>query len=220
MDNSKSLDNPLRDFYLSRFEEFGISAQGVGWGPKNNQAARFQNLTKYWNLRDASILDLGAGTADLFEWLVPHDIGAYIGLELMPFYCDAARKRFSSPKFEILERDLYAEASYPKVDFGIASGTFYLATDKEPEVQYDHVLGVLHRLKRSCDIGFAVNFLSDTTTFRDSSLFYAKSERILEMARGLSRRVILSHLDFPFEFTLYVWVDDQYDTATSRYSKP
>jgi len=169
-------------------------------------------------LRDASILDLGAGTADLFEWLVPHKIKSYVGLELMPFYCNAARKRFSSPKFEILERDIYAESSYPHVDFGVASGTFYLATDKEPEVQYEQILGVLELLKKSCDIGFAVNFLADTTTFRDASLFYANSERILQMARRLSRRVVLSHFDFPFEFTLYVWGDDLYDTATSRYT--
>lgn len=219
MSEAEPSGDSLFDFYLARFHEHGISEQGVGWGPKNNQAARFRNITQFWDMKGKRVLDIGAGTADLFAWLTPYGIKSYIGLEVMPFYCDAANQRFNSTNFEMQKCDIYSQTNFPATDYGVASGTFYMKTDDDAEKQYLQIASVFQRLKTACTNGFAANFLSDSTTFRDETLFYAKSERILEIARGLSRRVILSHMDFPFEFTVYVWVDDRFDSTTARYAK-
>ena len=50
----------------------------------------------------------------------------------------------------------------------------------------------------AAEIGFSVNFLSDATTYRDKSLFYPSSEIILAIARQISRRVLITHFEFPF----------------------
>lgn len=220
MSISDSESDRIHEYYLSRFQAHGVTPQGVGWGPKNNQIPRFENLTRYWNLSGKTFLDVGAGTCDLYSWISEFQVGSYIGLELLPFYVDAARSRFRSPNFEIRQFDIYSDLDFPVCDFGTVSGTFNLLIDESPEDQYTRVEQVFNKLKSACKISFAANFLSDATSYRDQSLFYASSERILAMARQLSRKVILSHQDFPFEFTVYVWKDDSFDVRTSRFMTP
>jgi SAM-dependent methyltransferase len=206
------------DFYRSVYSKHGASEAGVGWGMKNLQTKRFESLTRHWDLSNKSVLDIGAGLGDLFDYLKPHGIGEYTGIEQVAEFCDAAMARFHGSGFDFIQSDIYGIDAFPTVDVSLISGTFNVMRFSSEEECYSAIDGVLRKLMQSTREGIAINFLSDDTTFRSPDLFYANSEIILGLARAVSRRVVLSHFDLPFEFCLYIWTNDEYLADTSRFS--
>lgn len=199
------------------YAAFGPSPQGLGWGSKNLQALRFEALSRFWEFHERVVLDVGCGICDLYEYLRPRAINRYIGIDFVDAYCEFARGRFSDSKFEVLNRDLFSSQTLPSCDIALASGTFNVMDFVSEDESYNAIEKVMNQLRSVCRMGFSMNFLSDATTFRDENLFYANSERILSIARGISRRLILSHFEFPFEFVLHVWSDEKYDASKSLY---
>lgn len=163
------------------------------------------------------MLDIGCGICDLYPYLVPKGIKHYIGIDFLQEYCNYARGRFSGTNIEIIQQELYSSQPLPHSDIALASGTFNVMDTESNDDSYSAIENIMRRLRAACKVGFSINFLSDATTFRDQTLFYANSERILTIARGISRRLLISHFEFPFEFTLHVWSDDRYKASDSLY---
>lgn len=207
------------DFYSRMYAEFGPSPQGLGWGTKGLQTLRFEALSGVWDFRERVLLDVGCGICDLYEFVRQRGINRYIGVDFVDAYCEFARGRFSDPEFEVIHRDLFASQSLPLCDIALASGTFNVMDFESEDKNYSAIENVMTRLRAACRVGFSINFLSDATTFRDESLFYANSERILSIARRVSRRLLISHFEFPFEYILHVWSDESYEESSSLYHR-
>jgi len=216
-DTPQHSNKSTQRFYSKMFAEFGPSPQGLGWGTKGLQALRFEALSRVWDFDERVILDVGCGICDLYEFVEPRGIKRYIGIDFVDAYCEFARGRFSGPKFEVINRDLFSSQNLPLCDIALASGTFNVMDFESEDENYSAIDSVMNRLRAACRVGFSVNFLSDATTFRDKSLFYAKSERILSIARRVSRRILISHFEFPFEYTIHVWCDESFETSSSLY---
>ena len=86
----------------------------------------------------------------------------------------------------------------PTCDIAFASGTFNVMDGQSEAENYERIQSIMSRIGAAAEIGFSVNFLSDATTYRDKSLFYPSSEIILAIARQISRRVLITHFEFPF----------------------
>jgi SAM-dependent methyltransferase len=212
-------DKSTQDFYLRMYTEFGPTPQGLGWGKKDLQSLRFEALSRFWDFRERVILDLGCGVCDLYKFVEPKGIARYIGIDFVDAYCEFAREHFSDSNFEIVNQDLFSDQPLPICDIALASGAFNVMDFESEEENYSAIECLMKKLRVACKVGFSVNFLSDATTFRDKNLFYANSEKILSIARGLSRRLLISHFEFPFEYTLHVWCDDTYEPSSSLYHR-
>ena len=217
-DHPQYSGNSAHNFYSRMHASFGPSAQGLGWGTKDLQVLRFEALSRVWDFRDRTVLDVGCGICDLYEYLIPKGVNRYIGIDFVEAYCRYARGRFSGSSIEIIHRDLYSSQPLPSCDIALVSGTFNVMNSESEDENYSAIKSVMGRLKVACNIGFSINFLSDATTFRDRNLFYANSEKVLSIARGVSRRLLISHFEFPFEYTLHIWCDDTYKLSNSLYN--
>jgi SAM-dependent methyltransferase len=217
-DTPQDAASSAHSFYSRMYEAYGPSAQGLGWGTKDLQMFRFEALSRVWDFKDRTVLDVGCGLCDLYGYLAPKGIKRYIGIDFVAAYCEYARRRFVDPSVEILHQDLYSSQPLPSCDIALVSGTFNVMNSESEDENYTSIQKMMEGLREACKVGFSINFLSDATTFRDSTLFYANSETILSIARGVSRRLLISHFEFPFEYTLHVWCDDRYDAASSLYS--
>ena len=217
MDRHNSQEPDLTyNFYSKMFEAFGPSAEGLGWGSKGLQYRRFETLTRPWRMEGTSVLDVGCGICDLYQFL-KFKVAHYVGLDFLESYCNVARSRFTDPSFEVINSDIYSLSELPTCDIAFASGTFNVMDGQSEAENYERIQSIMLRMGAAAEIGFSVNFLSDATTYRDKSLFYPSSEIILAIARQISRRVLITHFEFPFEFTLHVCSTDSYDATTSLF---
>ena len=71
--NSKDV-NLYIERYNQRLDKFGYSPESLGWGGgKERQFVRFKALTEIGVEKHDSLLDVGCGFADLYEYLKLHE---------------------------------------------------------------------------------------------------------------------------------------------------
>ena len=85
-----------RQRYRQRYEDHGYSPRTLGWN-KDRQAIRFQSLSSLFDLKDASVLDIGCGFADLYTFLKDNDQAPadYLGIDLVPELTEEAIRRLA-----------------------------------------------------------------------------------------------------------------------------
>lgn len=193
--------------YEKRLQEFGYSPATLGWGVHGRQEIRFSVLTGYARrLSDCSVLDVGCGFCDLYDFLTAHGWrGRYTGIDIVPGLLDVARQRH--PGLEVQEMDITDGASsLGKHDFVIASGIFNAALPSGNNAAHiEAALQVMHRCSRR---GVCVDFLSTHVDFQKAGAYHTDPCWALTAARKLTRRVLLRHDYMPYEFSLFLFGDD------------
>ncbi|MCH7532044.1 MAG: class I SAM-dependent methyltransferase [Gemmatimonadetes bacterium] len=207
-----------RQRYRQRYEDHGYSPRTLGWN-KDRQAIRFQSLSSLFDLKDASVLDIGCGFADLYTFLKDNDQAPadYLGIDLVPELTEEAIRRLAGEPISVRCGDFLAE-DIPPVDFAFASGVFnhrFAQGDNEAFIE-----AVMRKAARVCRQGFAFDFLSDRVDRRLEHTFHSSPERILEIALNLSRRVVLRNDYLPFEFSIHVFLEDGFDPERAVFRKP
>lgn len=102
-DKIKKIDNIMIKRYNKRFEKYGLEAKTLGWSCKEDQFTRFEVATRYIDFWGKSILDIGCGFADFYEFLINNDIKIkkYKGIDINNKLIEVARKRFPENKYEV-----------------------------------------------------------------------------------------------------------------------
>ena len=193
--------------YEKRLEEFGYSPATLGWGVHGRQEIRFSVLTEFARrLPDCSVLDVGCGFCDLYDFLTAHRWrGRYTGIDIVPGLLDVARQRH--PGLEVREMDITDGArSLGQHDFVIASGTFSAALPSGSNAA--HIEAALQAMYRSSRRGVSVDFLSTYVDFQKAGAYHTDPCWAFAAARKLTRRVLLRHDYMPYEFSLFLFVDD------------
>jgi SAM-dependent methyltransferase len=202
--------NHLIRYVDGLIEQHGFTAAALGW-TKDKQSLRFKVLCEIGLQRGCKILDFGCGLADLYAYCQSrYKSVEYLGIDINPTLVAECRRRY--PKTDIRCVNILTDKLRDRVDFVILSGTFNYPFRKVDN--YEFVESVLSELFNQCECGIAADFFSTSVDYRDERLFYADPTRIFEIARRLSRRVLLRHDYFPFEFCVYIYKDD---SMTDRY---
>jgi len=196
--------------YRKGFKEYGYSPKALGWD-KGRQDIRFEVLLSFFRCRGKSILDIGCGFGDLNRYLANEygDAYRYTGIDLVDDLIDEGRRHYSEEHIRFLNADFLEYPFKEKFDIIIGSGIF---NHKFSSGHNDiFVEKVLQKAWRLCEDGLAFDFLSDKVDYRHDHTYHNNPERILGLAYGLSRNIILRNDYMPFEFSLYVGKDDRFD---------
>lgn len=192
--------------YEARFREFGYSPETLGWGRNARQEVRFSVLAaEAIGRRDASVLDVGCGFADLFDYLVRRGWrGRYVGVDIVPALLNTARERH--PDLDIRAHDISeGTGTLEPLDYVIASGIF---NAKLP--QGDNADHIRRSLKHMFDLSreaVCVDFMTSHVDYRQPGSWHTDPAWALNEALGLSRRVAV-RLDYmPYEFALFIYRD-------------
>ena len=189
--------------YDERLEQFGDDIRTLGSGTEERRRIRFQVLRDIGITSGSSVLDLGCGFGDFFGYLSSEGVMVdYVGLDINPKLLDVARAKYPDARF--VQSD-FLDENIDRVDFVVASGTFNLALRTDDNYRYvDRVLRKAYAIARS---GIAMDFHTSYVDFRVDDIFYYEPERMLALAKAVSKRVTLRH-DYPlYEFCLYVFPD-------------
>ena len=204
--------------YNKRLKEFGYSPKTLGW-LKGKQDIRFDVLTSLYDFENKSILDIGCGFGDLNKVLSKKTQNySYLGVDLCEDLIKIAEKKISGKNIEFVSGDFLQLKIDKQIDWALESGLFnhkFVNLDN-----YDFIKSVM---KKTFDIvkeGFSFDFISDKVDYKDEHIFYASPEKTLSFAYELSRNVVLRSDYMPFEFSIFVFKDDDFekeDTIFNRY---
>jgi len=197
------------NLYEMRLEKYGNSVKTIGWRDKEQQYLRFKILSEIGDLNGANILDVGCGFGDFYEYLIDRDVKIdYTGYDISPKIIDVAISKH--PQIRLKVRDILKERIGEKFDYVLESGIL----NKRISNNIEYAKKMITRMFELCEIGIAVNMMTDYVDYKEDYLFYYSSEDIFKFCKGLSRWVTLRH-DYPlYEFTIYI-----YKSALYTYSK-
>lgn len=193
--------------YEQRLREFGYSAETLGWGKHGRQRLRFGILADHaLRMPNSSVLDVGCGFADLYEFLIEHGWrGRYTGLDIVPGLLEVARRRH--PEADLREVDITGDdVALDMYDFVVASGMFN-AKLRECDNE-KHIIQGLTAMLRHARVAVCLDFMSTHVDFQKPGSWHTDPGWALNAGKQLSRRVWLRHDYMPFEFSLCIFRDD------------
>jgi SAM-dependent methyltransferase len=190
--------------YRQRLGQFGKDVRALASGTVERQRVRFEVLAGVGSLEGASILDLGCGFADFYDYLRQRGVSVdYTGYDISPDLIDLAKGRFPEARFEI--RDIQESGFAGAYDYIVCSQTFNNLLRNENNLSL--VKDVLARCYAACRKGMAFDMLTTYVDYREDHLFYYEPETIFRFCKSLTKRVTLRH-DYPlFEFTVFLYPD-------------
>lgn len=182
--------------YGGRLEKLGPVIRTLGWDTKENQWKRFAGGVELLDLTGKSIVDIGCGLGDFFEFLKEKNIkiASYTGIDISEGLISAAQKKHPDGAFEC--RNILLTHSKTKLaDVGFAFGVFNFNFKEKPN-NYEYAQDFIKNAYSLCKEALVVDMLSDCIFGdypKEDFVFYYKPEKILKFALTLTDNVILRH---------------------------
>ncbi len=192
--------------YNARLEQYGHDARTLGW-TKRQHLLRYDVLLSYWNLANADLLDFGCGFGDMYDYCRQSgrtDV-RYHGIDLNPRLIEAGRERY--PDADLRALDISTDGLPQSYDVIVASGVYNFRMADN----WSFIRETFDLFRAKARRGFAANFITDRVDFRDESLYNADPCAVLDLAYSYSKRVVLRQDYMPFEFTIFVDLQDDFD---------
>lgn len=194
-------DNALvKGFFEDLLAKHGASFKSLGYGTRESQLARFSVLAQVGNLNNASVLDVGCGFAEFYDFLEGQGLEVdYHGCDISDEMIATARRSHPSLSVEVAEF-LRWEANRT-FDYVVSSGMGNVRTSTNRHFIEESI----RKMFALCHAGVAVNMLSAYARFHDLDSYYARPEDIFGFCMGLTNRVVLRHDYKANDFTLYLY---------------
>ena len=190
--------------YRDRLQQFGPGIKSLASGTVERRNIRFGLLSNVGELEGATILDIGSGLGDFYQYLKDNKIKVeYTGYDLSPDLISIAKEKFPEATFEV--RDIQTEGIAGKYDYIVSSQTFNFRLANEDNNEL--VKSFLKISLESCLKGLCFDFITSYVDYREDHLFYYSPEELFAYAKSLTKRVSLSHESELFEFALYMFPD-------------
>jgi SAM-dependent methyltransferase len=195
----------LERHYSDLFQKYGDSVQACQFGSEESQLFRFKQLIQIADLEKATILDLGCGRGDLYDYLCKLNIEvSYTGIDLVGGTVNLAREKYPAARF--LKRDLLSQTLEEKFDYVFLNGVFNNNFGSSPEKNDDYMQALLKTAFQYCERGMAFNFISRYVNFEDEEMAYHDPSRVLRFCiEELSTRVNLMHHYGRCDVAVYVY---------------
>ena len=188
------------DFYSDLIEKHNLDVKSLNWGSRESQEMRFDLFAQLDNLNQKSILDVGCGLGDFYNWLEKKNIQTnYKGIDITPKMIEKAKERFPNVNFEV--KNILEELENQRYDYVFASGIFYLV-EHQP---FEFMKKMIQKMFEMAEKGIAFNSLSSWADQKHENEFYANPWEVVDFCHTLSRKVVLKHDYHPADFTIYLY---------------
>ena len=201
--------------YTKRYKKLGHNIKTLGWGTKEQQKYRFFiTLDETINFSDKSILDIGCGFGDYFDFLKSNNTGfsKYIGFDINENLINEAKKLYSSKKSTFTVINILESNKKNIADIGIMLGLLNFNL-KDTFDNYEYSKQMISKAFNLVNEVLVVDFLSTNLTSdypKEDFVFYHDPLKILKFALSLSSNVVIKHNYAPIpqkEFMLFIYKD-------------
>lgn len=193
------------EVYQTQFKKYGLNERSL-FLTNNKQQIRFSIIKGIGIKNNCSILDVGCGFGDLYDYLLSNGLSEinYTGIDIVPEFICEAKSRFPKSDFRII--DILNEDMVEKFDFVVLSGTL---NKKIPGNHEEYVKAMLTRMYELSKVGVSADFISSYGDARYPDIYRADATMIFTISKQLSQRVTLRHDYMPYEFTVYIYKQDK-----------
>ncbi len=175
--------NRIRAHYAHRIDREAEHWRILDWASPETQLVRFKVLCDSVDLDGRSLLDVGCGLGDLWDYLKSREIAAaYTGVDLLPEMVAKASARHPEARF--VTGDVFgAHNPFPPESFDVAfcSGIFNLNLGNNADFLGD----AIERLLELAGEAAVFNLLHARAAGRDRTYAYYRPETIRELTAGL-----------------------------------
>jgi len=193
--------------YESRLKTYGRDPQTLGWGTNPRQNIRFGVLAgAALTCRDSSVLDVGCGFADLYDYLKSNGWqGTYTGVDIVPGLIQLAKARH--PDLSLLVADITGDdATIETHDYVIASGTMNAVL---PSGENDrHTWEMLQAMFTLANKAVCVDFMSTLVDYTKEGAWHTDPALAINYAKRLTTSFSLQHDYLRYEFALFLNKND------------
>jgi SAM-dependent methyltransferase len=164
---------------------------------QRTQLMRFLAFAQLTRLEGASILDIGCGTGDFFDFLKHQGINAdYTGFDISPVMVARCQERFPGAKF--VSGDFLNWTPVRAFDYTIAIGIHNIKADGARDI----LEATLRRQFELSDKAAHISILSSRYEGFDSHIQAWNPMEILELAMSITPYVAFRHDYLPHDFSL------------------
>ena len=190
----------VRQFFESLLAQHGDSKRALAYGSQRSQEGRFHALVQIGNLNSATVLDVGCGFADLYDYILARfPVRHYTGCEISPKIAEVANRRH--PGLDVRVCDILTWETEERFDYVLGTGFNCVLTGNNEAMIY----AMVRRMYALCRRGVSVGMVSDYQHAKHESTYYASPEALFSFCMNLCGRVALRHDYLPHDFTLYLY---------------
>ena len=204
MEYNKEDKNRMLAYYGKLISEHGDNnSQAQGWANSETENTRFDVLLKIGDINKSSVLDVGCGFGDLYDYLKIKGLDfSYKGIDINPEMIKVAQKKHLNATFQTI--DFGSTDFTEKFDYIFCSGALSFKVPSYKEFYFAYIKKMFE-LSR---VGVAFNMLTieNNTQPEDAEIFatYSISE-VKEFCSQLTQKISVQqdYLHNDFTFFLY-----------------
>ena len=195
-------DQIIKDFFNKLVEKHGYSIKSLDYRSETGQKTRFDVITQIGISNDDSLLDVGCGFGDYFNYLKQKGIKniKYNGIDLSDEIVDVANEK--NPLINVVQGNVLDLPDDKKFDYVVSVGVNGVKTGDN----WDNLTSVLDKMWKLCKKGIAYNAVSNFASEQDEQIYFVSPIRVIEhVMNNLTYKVVFRHDYMPHDFTIYVY---------------
>ena len=167
----------IYDHYKDNFGKGLTNDRILDWENRECQEIRFSILKDFIednHLTDFTLLDVGCGLADLYDYLNRFDIhDNYTGIDILPQMIDLAKQQH--PNLRLVAGDIFTDDIFSeRFDIVYSSGIFNIDFGNN----YDFLRNAVKRFMSLSKRFVVFNLLADTSLDKESGYFYFNKQQV------------------------------------------
>jgi ubiquinone/menaquinone biosynthesis C-methylase UbiE len=195
-------DHIVKDFYKKLVEKHGYSIKSLDYRSETGQKTRFDVITQIGISNDDSLLDVGCGFGDYFNYLKQKGIKniKYNGIDLSDEIVDVANEK--NPLINVVQGNVLDLPDDKKFDYVISLGFNAVKTGEN----WETLTAVLDKMWKLCKKGIAYNAVSTFAEEQDKAIYFVSPIKVIDhIMSNLTYKIVFKHDYMPHDFTIYAY---------------
>jgi len=194
----------LKKHYEPRLAKYSDNSTVLDWENEDAQYKRFVAMTDNLELSGRTLLDVGCGCGDLYDWMYKQKIEAdYCGVDILEQMVERAKDSYPKAVFfcaDIFDSNFNCESVLCRERFDVTftSGIFNLNAGNN-EAFLRKAVPVLSAMSNEA---FVFNLLDPASPNKDESYFYFEPDAAIELASGFADKISLIQGYLDNDYTL------------------
>ncbi len=189
----------VAEYFNTLAAKHGYQYRANDYGQEISQRTKYQVMSEIGNLDGRSILDVGCGLAQFYDYLT-REQGLqvrYVGIDISPRIVRLALEHH--PGLDIRLGDVLNTPLDGPFEYVFANGLFY--------IDYNHtfVQALIHKVYELCGDGACISTTSSYAPVKHEGEHYSDPAAFFRLCKKLTPRVVLRHDYTAHDFTAYLY---------------
>ena len=195
-------DEIIKDFFNKLVEKHGYSPKSLAYSGEKSQKIKFNIVTEVGIEDNCSVLDVGCGFGDYFNYLKQQGIKnvKYCGIDISNKIVDLAKEKNSL--VNVIQGNVLDLSDDEKYDYVISLGFNCVKTG----TNWETLTQVLDKMWKLSKKGIAYNAVSTFSETSPRKIYFVSPAKVIDyIMTNLTYKVVFRHDYMPHDFTIFAY---------------